>query len=285
MTDVSLAVALESSLIAQGLPRPANLRVALRLEAAVRSAGAVPATVALLDGVARIGLDPALLERVAREGLAKAGLADLPIFAARRMSAGTTVSATAHLAWRAGLNVFATGGIGGVHRGDGWDVSADLPALGRIPVVLVCAGAKSVLDLAATFEVLETQGVTVVGWRTDRLPAFYVRDAGQPVTPVRDAAEGAAIYLARRRLGMEGAVVVCNPPPANLALDPEEHERWLAEAVAEAERRGVRGKEVTPFLLAELARASGGRTVEANAALVEGNARVAATIAVELAGV
>jgi pseudouridine-5'-phosphate glycosidase len=280
-------VALESTLIAHGLPRPDNLRVAAEVEAAVREEGAVPATIALLDGQVRVGLDRAALERIADgERVTKVSLQTLPLCLARGVAGATTVASTAYLAARAGIRVFATGGLGGVHRGaaETRDVSADLPALARSPIVVVCAGVKSILDVPATLEVLETLGVTVVGMGTDRFPGFYLADAGLPVEPVASVAEVAAVWHAQRSLGLSSALVVANPPPADTVLGREEHDRVLASALAEAAAAGVQGRAVTPFLLARLHAATGGRSLEANRALILANARLAARIAVALCG-
>jgi pseudouridine-5'-phosphate glycosidase len=278
-------VALESTLISHGLPRPRNLAVAHEVEAAVRAGGAVPATVALVAGEARVGLDEAALDAVAaRDDVVKCGVRDLAPVAARGAFGATTVAATAHLAARAGIGVFATGGLGGVHRGarETWDESADLETLARSGIVVVCAGVKSILDVAATLERLETLGVTVVGYGTDRFPGFYLSDSGEPVPwRVNSPAEVAAVAAARADLGTEGrALVVANPLPAAEQLDPELHDRVLAAGLAAAEREGVGGKEVTPFLLDFLRRETAGASLEANVRLVIRNAELAARIAV-----
>jgi pseudouridine-5'-phosphate glycosidase len=281
-------VALESAIITHGLPSPANLEVARGAEAAVRDAGALPATIALVAGEARIGLDGAALAALAEsENAAKCGVRDLAPVAARGGDGGTTVAATARLAARAGIRVFATGGLGGVHRGaaETWDESADLVELARTGIVVVCAGVKSILDVGATLERLETLNVTVLGYRTDTFPGFYLADSGHPVSwRIESAAEVAAIARARGRVGTEdGAVVVANPLPAEEALDPELHDRVLAEGLTAAERAGVAGKDVTPFLLDHLASATGGASLEANVRLVLRNAQLAAEIAREVA--
>lgn len=278
-------VALESTLLAHGLPFPASLDVGRALEARVREGGAVPATVAVLDGHLRAGLDDRALERVARGGLEKLGSRDLGVALARKKSGATTVSATMVAAARAGIRVFATGGIGGVHRelDVALDVSTDLTELARTPVAVVCAGAKSILDLPRTSELLETLGVPVIGWRTSELPAFYSAESGLPVSVVgEDAAEVAAILREHFALGLGGALVVV-PPPVERAMPGAEVEAHVAQALAAAKAAGIRGKALTPFLLAELARSTGGRSVATNRALVEQNARVAASIAVALA--
>jgi pseudouridine-5'-phosphate glycosidase len=278
-------VALESTLISHGLPRPRNLAVAHEAEAAVRTGGAVPATVALVAGEVRVGLDQAALDAVAgRDDVVKCGVRDLAPVVARGGFGATTVAATAHLAARAGIGVFATGGLGGVHRGarETWDESADLETLARTGIVVVCAGVKSILDVGATLERLETLGVTVLGYGTDRFPGFYLSDSGHPVPwRVDSPAEVAAVIAARTDLGTEGrAVVVANPLPADEQLDPETHDRVVAAGLAAAEREGVGGKEVTPFLLDVLRRETSGASLEANVRLVLRNAELAARIAV-----
>jgi pseudouridine-5'-phosphate glycosidase len=278
-------VALESTIIAHGLPWPDNLAVGRELEAEVRRGGAVPATIAVLAGRALVGLDEGELELVARAGreIAKAGAADLAVHAARESDAATTVSATALLAARAGISVFATGGIGGVHRGDADDVSSDLTVLAQLPVVVVSAGAKAILDLPRTLERLETLGVLVLGLGTSELPAFYTRESGVALEHrVDDPGEAAAIAAARFALG-QGGVLLCQPIPEADALERELVERAISVAIAQAEARGVRGKALTPFLLAELAATTGGAAVRANAALARNNARTAAAVAVALA--
>jgi pseudouridine-5'-phosphate glycosidase len=282
-------VALESTLIAHGLPWPANLETARAAEEAVCAEGAVPATVAVWHGRPTVGLDAAQVEHLARaSGVRKASRRDLGAAVAQGACAATTVAATMALAHAAGVRVFATGGIGGVHRSPtstiSWDVSADLHELARTPVAVVCAGAKSILDLPATLEVLETLGVPVVGYRTDAFPAFYVASSGLPVgARAETPAEAAA--LARAHWDLDGAgVVLAQPLPAGEALAADEFEAALRGAEAEAARQGVRGPALTPFLLARLAEATGGRTLRANQRLVVGNARLAARVARALAG-
>ena len=275
-------VALESTIIAHGLPRPRNLAVARELEAAVQAAGAVPATIAVLDGRPRIGLDEDELARIATADVAKLSVRDLPLAAARGADGATTVAATAHLAARAGIRVFATGGLGGVHRGarESWDESADLLALARTPVTVVAAGVKSILDVGATLERLETLGVGVAGWRTDRVPGFYLTDGGFDLEwRVEAADEVAAAMAAADALGVQAALVVANPVDAAEQLDPAEHERVLAEGLEAARAAGVSGKAVTPFLLDHLHRATDGRSLEVNIAVARGNASVAGAIA------
>ena len=276
-------VALESTIIAHGLPRPDNARIAREVEATVREHGAVPATIALLDGVVRIGLDDAALDAIAtRDDIAKCSARDLPLAAARGISGATTVAATAHLAARAGIRLFATGGIGGVHREaqDTWDESADLVALSRTGVCVVCAGVKSILDVAATLERLETLGVSVAGYGTDRFPGFYLADSGHPVPWRVDSPEEVAATLrARDELGLQGgALVIANP--LDEQIDPALHERVLTEALAAAEREGVSGRDVTPFLLGRFHSETGGESLRANVRLVLRNAELAARIAV-----
>ena len=280
-------VALESTLIAHGLPAPRNLEVARQLEATVRDAGAVPATIAVVAGEPRIGLDAAGLEAIASgEGVVKCGVRDLAVVVARGGDGATTVAATAWLAARAGVHVFATGGLGGVHREsrETWDESADLETLARVGTVVVCSGVKSILDVGATLERLETLGVTVVGFGTDRFPGFYLHDSGFPVPwRVDSPEEVAAVLHARSPVGTEErAVVVANPLPAEEQLDPELHDRVVEAGLAAAEAAEVSGKEITPFLLDHLQRETGGASLEANVRLVLRNAALAARIATAL---
>ena len=280
-------VALESTIIAHGLPQPDNLRVAREIEAAVRGAGAVPATIAVLGGEVHVGLDDAELERIGTgDDVAKCSVRDLPVVCARGGDGATTVAATAHLAQRAGIGVFATGGIGGVHRdaAASFDESADLVALAQTPICVVCAGVKSILDAGATLERLETLGVTVLGYRTGQLAGFYLTDSGEPVPwRVDSAAEVAAIMRARADVGAPGGVLVANPLPVDEQLDPALHDRVLDEALAAAADGGVHGKAITPFLLDRLNRATGGDSLRANIALVTRNAALAGEIAVAAA--
>jgi pseudouridine-5'-phosphate glycosidase len=277
-------VALESTIIAHGLPRPRNLAVAGELEALVRAAGAVPATVAVLDGAVRIGLDEAGVERVANDaGLRKFGFRDLAPALATGASGATTVSGTAFLAARAGIRVFATGGLGGVHRD--WvstqDESADLALLARTRITVVCAGVKSILDVPATLQRLETLGVGVIGFGTREFPGFYLSSSGCPVDWTLDEpGQVAAAMRAQDALGgPESALVVANPVPAGEQLDPLLHDRVLAEALAAADREGVTRQAVTPFLLAHLTEHTKGASLEANLAAVRGNVRLGAQIA------
>ncbi|HEX6925710.1 MAG TPA: pseudouridine-5'-phosphate glycosidase [Longimicrobiaceae bacterium] len=279
-------VALESTVLAQGLPAPRSLEVGRALEAVVREEGAVPATIAVIDGVPRVGLGEQDLEAICRgHGYRKLSTRDLAGAIARGENGATTVAATSFLASRAGIAVFATGGIGGVHRDSGVpDVSADLTELERTRVLVVCAGAKSILDLPATREALETRGVLVLGWRSDELPAFYSARSGLSVdVRVEEAAEVAAIWRAKEAIAVPGAVLLCVPPPERAALPADMVEQFIAEAMEVASARGITGGALTPFLLEELVRRSGGATLEANVALLLNNARVAARVAVALA--
>ncbi len=280
-------VALESTIVTHGMPYPRNLETALGVQEVVRAHGAVPATVAVVDGEPRVGLPDADLERLAAgEGVAKASRRDLPALVAAGRSAGTTVAATMYLAHLAGVPIFATGGIGGVHRGaeTTFDISADLDELASTPVAVVSAGAKSILDLPRTLEVLETRGVPVVGFGTDEFPAFFSRASGLPVDARVDTPEDlAALLRAHRRLGLRGGVLVANPVPAADELPAEEIDAVIDRAVAEAEQAGVGRRELTPYLLARVVELTGGRSLTANVALVRDNARVAALTAVALA--
>jgi pseudouridine-5'-phosphate glycosidase len=277
----SPVLALESTIVAHGLPWPDNLDIGRELEAAARDAGAVPATIAVFDGVAQIGLSDAQLERLAREAssFTKAGAADLPVVISRGGNAATTVSATATLAARAGIRVFATGGIGGVHRGGALDVSSDLTTLARTPIAVVSAGAKSILDLPRTLEVLETLGVLVIGYRTDEFPAFYTRHSGLRLEHRCDTVEELAHVLRTRWALDQGGVLVANPIPEEAALPAAQIESAITAALALAERDGMSGKALTPFLLSELARSTGGASVRANRALALDNVRVGAALA------
>ena len=276
-------VALESTIITHGMPAPRNLETARAVAAAVREGGAVPATIALLDGRIRVGLTTDELERLAGEReVAKVSRADLPAVLAAGATGSTTVAATMICADLAGLRVFATGGIGGVHRGaeHSFDVSADLQELARTPVAVVCAGAKAILDLPKTLEVLETLGVPVIGYGCDELPAFYSRSSGLAVPLRRDNAAGIAqVMRTKWDLGLGGGLVIANPVPSEAEIPAAEIAGHIEQALAEAEARGVSGKAVTPFLLARLEALSGGVSLEANVALVLNNARLAAQIA------
>lgn len=276
-------VALESTIISHGLPRPENLRVAREIEDVVRSRGAVPATIAVLDGVVHVGLTPEQLEEIAtRDDIVKASVRDLPVVIARSGSAATTVAATSVIARRAKIEVFATGGLGGVHRHarESWDESADLGTLGSTPVVVVCSGVKSILDVGATLERMETLNIAVVGYGTDRFPGFYLADSGHPVDwRVDDPAEAADVIAARESLGITSAVVVANPIPMDAQLDPDLHDQALSEGLRLAEQRGIAGKDVTPFLLDHFHRVTHGASLIANTTLVVRNAELAARIA------
>ena len=276
-------VALESTIISHGLPRPRNHEAAIEFESMLRERGVTPATIAVLDGVPQIGLDAEGVRRIADDDLAKASVRDLPILAARAASGATTVAATAYLASLAGIRVFATGGLGGVHRGaaETFDESADLPTLAVTPITVVSAGVKSVLDIAATLERLETLSVPVVGYGTRQFPAFWLRDSGHELDwSVDTAADVAHIMRARDDLGSRSGLIVANPIPVEQQWDPAEHDRVLATAFAAAEKAGVHGKAVTPFLLGFIVDASGGRSLEVNLDLARNNVRVAADIAV-----
>lgn len=280
-------VALESAIIAHGLPRPDRLTVARELEAEVRSGGAVPATIAVIHGVPHVGLDDAALEQIAtRDDVHKVSVRDLAVVCARGATGATTVAATAHLAALAGIGVFATGGLGGVHRGarETWDESADLAWLARTQVVVVCAGVKSILDVGATLERLETASVTLLGYRSDRFAGFYLSDSGFPVPwRVESPQEVARVIRARSLIGHGGAIVVANPLPAEQQLDVEQHDRALGRALETAEAANVTGKEITPFLLDFLHRETGGMSLQVNVRLVRRNAHLAAQIAVAVA--
>jgi pseudouridine-5'-phosphate glycosidase len=280
-------VALESTIITHGMPYPRNLETALMLEAAVRERGAVPATIAVLEGRFRVGLEQADLERLARlsGGVVKASRRDLSLVVARGGSAGTTVAATMYIAELAGLEIFATGGIGGVHRGaeETFDISADLVELSRTRLAVVCAGAKSILDIGKTLEYLESQGVAVCGYRCDDFPAFYARTSGFRIDHRFDGPRDLARMIRLQRDIGPGGVLIANPIPEAHALDADAIEKRIGEAVAEARAKGVTKKEVTPFLLGRIVELTEGRSLEANMALVKNNAMLAADVAVELA--
>ncbi len=276
-------VALESTIISHGLPRPRNHEAALEFEQILRDAGVTPATIAVLDGVPQIGLDAEGVRRISEEDLAKASVRDLPIIAARGASAATTVAATSHLAALAGIRVFATGGLGGVHRGanESFDESADLSTLAVTPITVVSAGVKSVLDIAATLERLETLSVPVVGFGTSVFPSFWLRESAYTLDfAVDTAAEVAAIMRSLDQLGHGQGIVVANPIPLDQQWDPAEHDRVLTEALALADAAGVTGKAVTPFLLLKIVELSGGRSLEVNLDLARNNVRVASEIAI-----
>jgi pseudouridine-5'-phosphate glycosidase len=286
LRDGAPVVALESTLLAHGLPAPRNRAVAAELEAQVRAVGAVPATVAVLDGAPRVGLTDAELDRVCGGGLVKLSVRDLGAAVGLGRDGATTVAATAVLAAAAGVHVFATGGLGGVHReaGTSWDVSADLATLARTPVLTVCSGVKSILDVGATLELLETSSVPVLGYRTDAFPGFYRRDSGFPVPwRVDDVGEVGAVWRAHRELGGGAGLVLAQPVPAADEMPADLHDRLLAEGLALVAERGVVGKDVTPTLLEHFHTASGGASLTANVALVRANAQLAADVAGALA--
>lgn len=274
-------VALESTVISHGLPYPLNLETAKKMETAVRSAGAVPATIAVFGGEFCVGLDASQIERLATsKNIRKISRRDLAIVTARGLDCATTVATTAFVAHRAGIKVFATGGIGGVHRGYSADVSADLPELASTPIVVVCSGAKIVLDLPATREWLETNGVPVLGWKCDELPAFYCSRSGLKVDQkVESADEVASIARSRDSLGLPSSVLVTAPVPKEFEMNAEELEKILKEALQLANDHRITGKDITPFLLSEMSRGSNGQTLAANVALLENNARIAGEIA------
>jgi pseudouridine-5'-phosphate glycosidase len=277
----SAVLALESTIVAHGLPWPDNLDVARALERTARDAGVVPATIAVFDGVAQIGLSDRQLERLARESdtFVKAAAADLAMVLARGGNAATTVSATAALAAQAGIRVFATGGIGGVHRGETMDVSSDLTTLARTQIAIVSAGAKAILDLPRTLEVLETLGVLVIGYGTDEFPAFYTRHSGLRLEHRCDSPEELAqIAAARWALG-QGGILVANPIPEEAALSAAQIDRAIDDAVAAAAGQGICGKALTPYLLSELARTTAGASIRANRALALENVRLGAALA------
>jgi len=274
-------VALESTIISHGLPRPRNLEAAKEFEQILRDKGVVPATIAILDGVPRIGLDEEGVQRIATEDLAKASVRDIPILAARKESGATTVAATAHLAALAGIRVFATGGLGGVHRGavDTFDESADLSTLAITPIVVVSAGVKSVLDIPATLERLETLSVPVIGYKTREFPAFWLTKSGYTLDWSLDSAEQVALAIkAQEELGHGQGIVIANPIPESKQWDPAEHDRVLEVAFAAAKKAQVTGKAVTPFLLGFIVEESKGKSLEVNLELARNNVSVAADI-------
>jgi pseudouridine-5'-phosphate glycosidase len=277
-------VALESTVITHGLPRPQNIQLAQAMEAIVRGEGAVPATIAVLAGRICVGLDAGQLEELAAdESARKLSSRDLAPAVSAAASGGMTVAATLRIAAMAGIRVFATGGIGGVHRGSDWDVSADLPELARWPLLLVCAGAKAILDLPATLEQFETLSVPVVGYGTDEYPAFYSIQSGLRTSArVDSAAQAAELARAHWALG-GGGILVAAPAPAESAVPVEQVETWIEQALKEAQQQGIQGQQVSPFLLARVSQLSGGVSLEANLALLKNNARIAAGIAKELA--
>lgn len=275
-------VALESTIISHGLPRPQNRAAAIEFESILRDAGVTPATIAVLDGVPHVGLGEAGVRRIADEPMAKASVRDLPVLAGKGLSAATTVAATAYLANLAGIRVFATGGLGGVHRGASasYDESADILTLASTPITVVSAGVKSVLDIGATLERLETLSIPVIGYRTTTFPRFWLRTSEETLDwAVDDAEEVARIMRARDQFGLTQGIVLANPVPAEQAWDVDEHDRTLATALELAESQGVSGKAVTPFLLQEIVKLSNGRSLEVNLDLARNNVRVAADVA------
>jgi pseudouridine-5'-phosphate glycosidase len=281
--DRRAVVALESTVIAHGLPRPQNLQTANRLQEIIREAGAVPATIGIINGKLTVGLSDEEIRLLAEKtDIRKISTRDIPIAVAQNLDGATTVASTLWIAHRAGIKVFATGGIGGVHRGSLPDVSADLPELARTPIAVVCSGAKIVLDLPATREWLETHAITIVGYQCDELPAFYSRGSGLSVdTRANDVTAVADIFRAQRTLGLESALLVGVPVPPKAEVPAEELQQVLTTALEDAEWNGIVGPALTPFLLRQMAERSGGATLRANIALLENNARVAAQIARE----
>jgi len=277
-------VALESTVIAHGLPRPQNLQTADRLQEVVREGDAVPATIGIIDGRLTVGLNDDEIRLLADgSNIRKISTRDISLAVAQGWNGATTVASTIWIAHRAGIKVFATGGIGGVHRGSLPDVSADLPELARTPIVVVCSGAKIVLDLPATREWLETHSITVVGYQCDELPAFYSRESGLRIDARADSARDVAdIFRAQRALGMESALLVAVPVPAKFEVPAEELQQVLTTTLEDAEWKGIAGPALTPFLLSQMAERSGGVTLRANIALLENNGRVAAQIAREV---
>jgi pseudouridine-5'-phosphate glycosidase len=285
LRDRKPVVALESTVIAHGLPYPKNLETAQSLEKKVRENGAIPATIAVFDGKLCVGLSQSRLEQLATDkNIRKISRRDLPIAVAKKLNCATTVATTAFIAHRVGIQVFATGGIGGVHRGFDWDISADLPELAQTPITVVCSGAKIVLDLPATREWLETNGITVLGWQCHELPAFYSRKSGLTVDEkVENFAEIANIIKARDDLKLQTAILVTVPVPEKDEIDLKILEKIIDETLRLANEKNIRGKEITPFLLSEMSKKSGGKTLRANISLLENNAQIAAQIAVFLA--
>jgi pseudouridine-5'-phosphate glycosidase len=288
LTGGRAVVALESTIVTHGMDFPANLEIARDCEATVRATGAIPATIAIIEGRLRVGLAATELEALAMGGqnASKASRRDIAALVATGGTAGTTVAVTMQIAAAAGIRVFATGGIGGVHRGAGesFDISADLTAFADTPVAVVCSGAKSILDIGKTLEVLETNGVPVIGYRTDRFPAFYARESEFELDHRLETARDVALVIdAQRRLGLKSGLVIANPVPEESALDSGEIEAEIFAALQDAQKAGVRGKSVTPFLLSRVVARSGGRSLAANKALIHSNAALAGEIAMALA--
>ncbi|MBP6826795.1 MAG: pseudouridine-5'-phosphate glycosidase [Saprospiraceae bacterium] len=287
LEDRRPVVALESTIIAHGMPFPKNVETALRVEKAVREAGAVPATCAIIAGKLKAGLHAAEIELLGKEGrdIPKASRRDLPYLVSQGKSGATTVASTMIIAHLAGIRIFATGGIGGVHRGAAttMDISADLQELARTPVAVVSAGAKSILDLGLTLEYLETFGVPVIGYRTDEFPAFYTRRSGFGVDYRLDsAADIARLLKVKWEMGLQGGAIIANPVQEQYQLDPEVMQHAIEAALADADRKGVKGKAITPFLLSAIEQLTGGKSLEANIELVLGNARLGGAVAVAL---
>lgn len=276
-------VALESTIISHGLPRPRNLQVAQEVEAIVRETGATPATIAIIDGQIQVGLNDEQLHRIANDdSVIKASIRDLGVAQVKKLSAATTVAATAHIAGLAGIALFATGGLGGVHRGDDYDESADLIALAQTKIVIVCAGVKSILHVPATLERLETLSIPVLGYQTNRFPGFYLRDSGYALEHrVESPAEIAAIYLAGQEVKSHASIVVANPAPSELARDF--HDQLLVAGLNAAHENQITGKAVTPFLLEFFHRESKGASLDVNVEIIKSNAKLAAAIALSLA--
>lgn len=281
LADNKPIVALESTVIAHGLPYPQNLETALKLENIIRENDAVPATIAVFDGEFSVGLNKTQIERLATEkNFRKISRRDLPVAIAKKLNCATTVATTAFISHLAGIKVFSTGGIGGVHRGFSADVSADLPELAQTPIIVVCSGAKIVLDLPATREWLETHGVCVLGWNCDEMPAFYSNKSGLPVDEnVKSVIEAAEIAGARDLLNMKNAILLTVPIPANYEIEITELDNILSSALDSADKKNIKGKEITPFLLSQMAEKSAGKTLSANIALLENNAKIAAQVA------
>lgn len=280
-------VALESTIISHGMPYPKNVETALLVEQTIRDNGAIPATVAIIDGVCTIGCNKEEIEHLGKAGLSvtKTSRRDIPVVVSKGLDGATTVASTMILAAMAGIKVFATGGIGGVHRGaeKTMDISADLEELARTPVNVVCAGAKSILDLGLTLEYLETKGVAVIGYGTDELPAFFTRKSGYKVSCRMDTPEEIANAIYEKdSLGLGGGMLICNPIPEQYSMDADYIESVIKEAVKEADEKGVKGKDITPFLLDKIQKITGGESLESNIKLVLNNAKLASKIAIEL---
>lgn len=282
-------IALESTIISHGMPYPQNVETALQVEQVVRDNGGIPATIGIIDGVGVIGMNEEEIEEFGKKGteITKVSRRDLPVIFARKMWGATTVATTMILAAAAGIEFFVTGGIGGVHRGaeTTFDISADLEELGRTNVTVICAGAKAILDLEKTLEVLETKGVPVLGYQTEELPAFYTRTSGLRLDyALKDAKDAAEIIRAKREAGLDGGVLVCNPIPEEYSMNPDEINAVIKEALKEMDEKGIKGKECTPFLLARVAEITGGQSLNSNIRLVFNNAAVGTQIAKEYYG-